>query len=436
MSSKHAAALWDEVQGSCETPKLQAALSAGVDVSILLDGWTPLHFLCENRSVEPTARAEGLRLLLNAGFDANAVDENGWSALHLLCKNKNGGDKDLVPSIQELLAARANVNMQTSDKKKSALHFLCENEAVSVDALETLLKAKTDVNALDGDGNVPLHYLAENAYVSDRMFSLMLAAKTNPNIQNNFQSTPAHYICQNSRVTQLMIRDLLNTKANFNIKNNIGNTPVHYLCENEVVTVEMLKELMSDKHVNATVTNSLGKLASDYIPSRKQDCLAFLQKFAAPNLDPTGSNSTASAEIGGEDPSELPEPLNKALAAWNASLPPFDAAFYNAVSCEAAFESTYDEVQEVSGRACEAPGDVATFAAWEKSLSKWRACILLAYAALVPPNIWHQYAEQFKRPVPSDLSRVLGTVEAAWKQFPEQNQRRGRFEALAGVFNP
>ncbi|KAE9040857.1 hypothetical protein PR003_g4782 [Phytophthora rubi] len=435
MSSRHAA-LWDEVQGSCEPAKLQAALSGGADASALLDGWTPLHFLCENRSVEPAARAEGLRLLIRAGFDVNAVDENGWSALHLLCKNKSGGDADLVPSIHQLLEARANVNLQTTDNKKSPLHLLCENEAVSVDALEAILKAKPDTSAVDEDGNSPLHYLAENSYVSDRMFGLMLAAKTNLNIQNHFQSTPAHYICQNSRVTQRMIRELLNHKANFNLKNNIGNTPVHYLCENDVITVDILKELMSDKHVNVTILNSLGKLASDYIPPRKQDCLAFLQKYAAPNLGPTGVAATATAEIGGEDPSELPEPLKKALTGWNASLPPFDAAFYNAVSCEAAFESTYEEVQEVSGRACEAPGDASIFAAWEKSLSKWRACILLAYAALVPPNIWHQYEEQFKRPVPSDLSKVLGKVEAAWKQFPEQTHRRGRFEALAGLFKP
>uniref|UniRef100_H3GHF1 Uncharacterized protein n=1 Tax=Phytophthora ramorum TaxID=164328 RepID=H3GHF1_PHYRM len=399
---KHAA-LWDQVQGSCESAKLQAALSGGADPSDLLDGWTPLHFLCENRSTEPAARAEGLRVLLHAGFDANAVDENGWSALHLLCKNKNGGDGDLVPSIQQLLTAKANGNLQTTDNKKSPLHFLCENEAVLAEALEALLKAKPDVNAVDEDGNTPLHYLAENSYVSDGTFGLLLGAKTNVNIQNH-----------NSRVTQLMLRQLLKHKANFNIKNNIGNTPVHYLCENDVVTVDMLKELMSDKHVNVTIPNS---------------------KFAAPNLVPTGGNSTATAEIGGEDPSELPEPLKKSLTAWNASLPPFDAAFYNAVSCEAAFEAIYDEVQAVSGRACEAPGDSATFVAWETSLNKWRACILLAYAALVPPNIWHQYAEQFQRPVPSDLSKVLGKVEAAWKQFPEQTQRRGRFEALAGAFN-
>ncbi|RLN60795.1 hypothetical protein BBJ29_006565, partial [Phytophthora kernoviae] len=361
---------------------------------------------------------------------------NGWSALHLLCKNKSGGEGNLTSSIQQLLTAKADAKLQTTDNKKTPLHFLCENEAVSEDALKALLQAKPGVDAMDEDGNAPLHYLAENSFVSDRMFGLMLAAKTNLNIQNHFQSTPAHYICQNSRVTLFMIRELLKHKTNFNIKNNIGNTPVHYLCENDVVTVDILKELMSDKHVNVTIPNSLGKLASDYIPPRKQDCLAFLQKFAAPNLVSTGGSTTGTAEIGGEDPSELPEPLKKALTAWNASLPPFDAAFYNAISCEAAFEATYENVQEVSVRVCEALGDSAAFAAWENSLSKWRACILLAYAALVPPNIWHQYAEQFQRPVPLDLSKHSAKVEAAWKQFPEQTQRRSRFEALAGIFNP
>ncbi|TDH70760.1 uncharacterized protein CCR75_000504 [Bremia lactucae] len=425
MSLKHAA-LWDEVQGSCEASKLKAILSTDLDPSSLLDGWTPLHFICENYSVKPTARAEGLRLLLHAGFDANAVDENGWSALHLLCKNKSGSGEDFFLSIHQLLSAGANVDLQTLDNKKCALHNLCENEMLKEDTLEALLKAKPDINCVDNHGNVPLHYLSENPSVSDRLFSLMLAAKANINIQNHFLSTPAHYICQNSHVTQLVIRELLNHRANFNLKNNIGNTPVHYLCENNVLTVDMLKELMRDKH--------LGKLASDYIPSPKHECLEFLQKFAAPNLDSSIWNSNAPALIGGEDASNLPEPLKETLNAWNASLPPFDAAFYNAISCEAAFQSIYDEVQNASGLVCDSPRNVAAFDAWKKSLIKWRACIMLAYAALVPHNAWHQYAEQFQRPVPSDLTKLLIKVEAVWKQFPEQTQRRGRFEALTGLF--
>ena len=35
------------------------------------------------------------------------------------------------------------------DSQKSALHLLCENEAVSDEALRTLLKSKPEVNSVD-----------------------------------------------------------------------------------------------------------------------------------------------------------------------------------------------------------------------------------------------------------------------------------------------
>ncbi|KAI9907673.1 hypothetical protein PsorP6_002961 [Peronosclerospora sorghi] len=391
------ASVWAHVQGECNPAQLEQALEGNrLDPRALLDGWTPLHYLCENRGVDPAARAQGVRLLLDAGCDVNAVDESGLSPLHLLCQNKSGSD--IVPSLQQLVLAKAKVHLQTTHGQKVALHCLCANETVTDEALEVLLRAGSNVNAVDADGNTPQHYLGENGSVTERMVSLLLAAKANLNIQNNYQATPAHYICQNSRVTQRMISDMLNHKANFNVKDN------------------------------------LGKLASDYIPSGKKDCVAFLRQFVTPHLVPTRGCSILTTEIGGEDPSELPEPLKTALTAWNASLPPFDATFYNVVSCEPAFESIYNNVQDVSGRACENPSDRAILTAWEKSLSEWRACILLAYAALVPPNIWHQYAERFQRSLPTDLMKALGQVETAWKQFPEQTQRRSRFQALANVF--
>jgi len=178
----------------------------------------------------------------------------------------------------------------------------------------------------------------------------------------------------------------------------------------------------------------LGKLAGDYIPMSKQDCYAYLQKFAAPKLVASATASEA-ATVGGEDPSELPPKLRAAMESWNASLPPFDAAFYLAISCEAAFAATYEQLQDVSAQLCESPDDATLFRAWEASLAKWRACILLAYAALVPPSSWSQYAEQYTRAVPSDLSKLQSKVDGAWTQFPDASQRRERFQALGSLFN-
>ncbi|KAE9309813.1 hypothetical protein PR003_g20423 [Phytophthora rubi] len=84
--------------------------------------------------------------------------QNSWSVLHLLSKYQSGEDADLVSSIHQLLAARVEVNLQTTVDKKSPLHFLCENEAVSVDALDAILKAKPDTN---GTATTPLAYLAQ-----------------------------------------------------------------------------------------------------------------------------------------------------------------------------------------------------------------------------------------------------------------------------------
>lgn len=177
--------------------------------------------------------------------------------------------------------------------------------------------------------------------------------------------------------------------------------------------------------------SQLGKTAFDCLLSTKHECISFLQKFAAPTLLPTKGNQAA--EVGGEDPSELPGSLQKALVAWNASLPPCDTTFYHAVCCEPAFAAAYEEVQEISVKLSEAPANIQLFSSWEKSLKSWRACILLAFAALIPPHTWGQYAAKYNRQVPADLGKVATTISAVWDQFPDQSQRRNRFESLASV---
>lgn len=176
----------------------------------------------------------------------------------------------------------------------------------------------------------------------------------------------------------------------------------------------------------------LGRTAFACLPSSKHECIAYLQKFAAPTLvQPKGNQST---EAGGEDASELPEPLQTALVAWNASLPPCDMTFYQAVCCEPTFTAAYEAVQEVSVALSESPSDAQLFASWTTSLKTWRDSILLAFAALIPPHTWEQYAAKYSRPVPADLHKVSAKVAAVWQQFPDQAQRRNRFESLAGVW--
>lgn len=80
MTTKALAGLWDEVQSArCDLTRVQQALEAQTRplnaAELVLDGWSPLHFLCENRSLSNATRAQGIALLVRAGVDCNAVDE-------------------------------------------------------------------------------------------------------------------------------------------------------------------------------------------------------------------------------------------------------------------------------------------------------------------------------------------------------------------------
>jgi hypothetical protein len=68
--------LWDIVQGDCEVQKLQECLSESRLESVFMDGWTPLHYVCENRSISNDTRAQAIAVLIQfGGIDVNAIDE-------------------------------------------------------------------------------------------------------------------------------------------------------------------------------------------------------------------------------------------------------------------------------------------------------------------------------------------------------------------------
>lgn len=147
------------------------------------------------------------------------------------------------------------------------------------------------------------------------------------------------------------------------------------------------------------------------------------------------SDASQTSTIGGEDASELSPSLQTRLTAWNGSLPPFDMAFYHAVCCEPAFESIYESVQEISVQLSESPSNADLLKAWESSLASWRQCIFLAYASVVPTNMWDLYVDKFARSIPSELAQQRSKVEDLWRQFPEPSQRRNRLDALTPVFS-
>ncbi|OQR84162.1 hypothetical protein ACHHYP_13785 [Achlya hypogyna] len=409
--------VWGVVQGRYDVATLERVLAGKSIASLNMDGWTPLHYACDNRAVT------SLRPLLVAGGSVSAVDEAGYTPLHLLCKNSEIS----AIALTELVKAGATAQAVTTDgKATTSLHLLCMNERVNAALLKTLLAAPgADLNAMDGDGNTPLHYLASNHSLKEDTY--LLALRDSPTAiasatQNHFKATALHYLCQNAQVTPAMLHHMLRLPAiKPNARDNIGNSALHALCENSRVTVDLLREFMSPDvpTSDTTLANSFGKRPFESLTS--DACIVFAQAFAPQHEIASGTMASSSPTPGGEDISELQGPLLAKVQAWNASLPPFDDAFYVAISCEPAFEATYEQVQELS-LALHANADVGV--AWEAQMATWRKCVVLAFAALVHPSMWAQYSTSFGRPVPADLARVRPSIDAVWQRTPADRRER------------
>ena len=67
------------MQGDCDLAALQQHLAACDGAHLVMDGWTPLHFVAENRSVDHKTRAAAIALLLQFGADAHAIDEVSYA---------------------------------------------------------------------------------------------------------------------------------------------------------------------------------------------------------------------------------------------------------------------------------------------------------------------------------------------------------------------
>jgi ankyrin repeat protein len=147
------------------------ALHYGADVhDATKNGHTPLH--C-------TSSCELAALLIEAGANANARDNEGMTPLHPLGLVREGS---LSPALAKLLiGAGANIN-SADNRGNTPLHYH------SPEIKELLVEAGADANARNARGETPLHTarLAEVA-------SLLISAGANVHVRDEAGETPLHH---------------------------------------------------------------------------------------------------------------------------------------------------------------------------------------------------------------------------------------------------
>lgn len=202
------------VLGLVDKP-LQAELdvsTSGVD-AVDAYGYTSLSWAAARND------STTIKVLLDAGADANVLDNEGGAAI-FKALTVNG-----TYSAQLLLEHGVDISMTTSLQNLSLLHVVCIGLKDDCVLPKLLIEAGVGVNMVDVEGRTALHYAAQRNHLQSAL--CLLGANANTEIACSEGHTPllGAVLCQ----ADLILQELVKRKANHKALNKKRQGLLHLL---------------------------------------------------------------------------------------------------------------------------------------------------------------------------------------------------------------
>eukprot|EP01013_Petalomonas_cantuscygni_P020225 TRINITY_DN3845_c0_g1_i1.p1 TRINITY_DN3845_c0_g1~~TRINITY_DN3845_c0_g1_i1.p1 ORF type:complete len:1561 (-),score=492.20 TRINITY_DN3845_c0_g1_i1:80-4762(-) len=237
-------------------------------------------------------------LVKKSGDVAKLQDHEGMGVLHYAARRTANVE------ILKILLKDTWGSINAPDRTgRTALHFLCAADHVSVAAIEVLLEKNGDIGIEDHYGMTPVHAICQNHKLTPEVLTALLsgaksskAAQAYPpqdgvraptasgekkdgaaaasgantltakilNRKDGSGRTPAHFICANEpALAEPLLLALAEAGANFSIVDDDGNSCVHLVSGNRKCTVPMVSLLMHTAFTTAGNKNRKKQTALD-----------------------------------------------------------------------------------------------------------------------------------------------------------------------------
>ncbi|CAC5403694.1 unnamed protein product [Mytilus coruscus] len=225
---------------------------------------TALHYASAN------GHREIVSILLDNGFDLNALTPDGVSVLHCAVEN---GQKEIV---SELLHNDCDLHRVT-DYGRTVLHWAADNGHIEI--VPVLLDKELDLlNHVDKDGWLALHLAAQNGIMD--IVSELLRRGSDSNAATSDGNTALHL--SSSTGHKEVVTVLLDHAADPNAKNEEGNTVLHLSARNRHKDVVLIL-LDNAADPNAVDADGNTPLILSAVIGHKEIVSILLDKDADPN---------------------------------------------------------------------------------------------------------------------------------------------------------